>query len=141
MEKLQKLRAHLLAEVPELQSRPDSVYVYAEQGTTISYAGDANENFKLAYTASILFENTTLNIGELSYILLRFLAKHQPTQTNNEPLRWHAEILSKSHTDVRVSVDLTETVIVKNVSDHGHEAGNLALTVEHQPLGPPQAEL
>ena len=152
MEKLQKLHAHLLAEVPGLQARPDAVHVYAEQGTTISYAGDANQNFKLAYTASILFEKTTLNIGQLSYILLRFLAEHQPVQANNEPLRWQAEILSKSHTDVMVSLDLTETVIVVNVAeqieltrsrevpDQGPEIDNLGLTIEYQPLGPPQAK-
>ena len=149
MEKLQQLNDYLLDEVPGLANNAESLHVYAEQGKTISYTGNENQNFKLEYKAVILFENTRLSVAQLSYILLQFLAIYQPTQNNNEPLSWNAEIINRGQVDLMVSLDLCETIKANDVegqialisaNEFEHDLplpGRVELEVEHQPAGPP----
>ena len=148
MVKIQHLYDFLLDELADCRDRKVDLRVFAEQGATQSYPGHANQSFKLRYTGVIIFANCTYNASHLSYLLLKWLQKHQDPWPGTEPLKWDAEIVSASLTDIVFTMALEEKIMVSDqngkiklttadnfVIDSEIE-GNLDLRIEHDPTGP-----
>lgn len=116
MNKLESLRAHLLAIPGELKIDPDDLLTFADQGTVYSAAQGTNPHFELRYKANIIVQNFSGRADRLMFWLLQWLAVNQPDHAP-DAVEFQADLLNHKSADLSISVDLTETVRVEQTAD------------------------
>jgi len=68
MNKLESMRAHLLAIPGELKIDPDDLMTFADQGTVYSASSGTNRHFEMRYKANIIIQELQ-RIGRQAHVL------------------------------------------------------------------------
>jgi hypothetical protein len=128
-----ELRAHLATTVPSLAKNPDQLQLFIEQGSIATKRG-AGLSFEYRYRLQILITDYADPIDTLTIPLLVWIAEHQPdlidnTDKRDKAISIEAEVLSNSATDILISIELSERVIVTAT-----ESGWLCTHVDEPPL-------
>ncbi|MFW6032456.1 MAG: phage tail protein [Phycisphaeraceae bacterium] len=118
MIKLQALRAHLLAAVPELKRGPEKLLVFVESGG-VAFARGQHLSHEYRVDAQILVTDYAGELDTLMLPLLQWLSRYQPDLEPDEAIQLEAEILSNSAWDLALTVRLTERVVALVDCDAG----------------------
>ena len=116
MDKIASLRAALVAANPEFAKEPDRLKVFVDQGRLVSRR-TAKFGFQYRYTVRLFFEAFTHGPDQIMVPLLLWLRVHQPDlllryATEDENIRFAADILDEKSWDVAITFELQETVTV-----------------------------
>ena len=118
MKKLDTLRAHLLASVPEIGNSPEKMEIFVDKGDVKVRAGSLS--FEYGYTASIWVQDLAGSVNNLLVPLLAWIAANQPDlfeKADRKPFTFESELLDAETCDITISIDLTELVRVEQLSN------------------------
>ena len=111
MKKMFLLRDFLLGE--SLNIEPDNLLIFSEEGTTESYPGSENENFRMHYEVVIIVTDYNDDTNKLLYLLMRWLDVNQPFIAGGELISFRADINAHDSVDIEIRVELNETILVE----------------------------
>ena len=114
MRKADSLRRWLTAFLPELATNADRLQIYVEGGNIMTRKS-ATLSFVYAYTLKALFTDFSGDSDRLMVPVLAWIEKEQPSllmSSDSQPFSFEAELLDGDLSDVELSIDLTETVLV-----------------------------
>jgi hypothetical protein len=114
MRKADSIRAWLTAYLPELKIHPDRLQVWIEGGK-ISARRSRTLSYSYSYSLKIGVWEFAGNADHLTVPILAWIEKEQPQllrREDSEPFGFECELLDGDVSDVLISIDLTETVIV-----------------------------
>jgi len=114
MNKAQKLLNHLLAS--PLPLKRDDVMVLISNGKAFSYVSSANDNFSMQYEAVLVITDYAGNADALLFIILQWLAQHQPDH-DPEAFSFQADIIDHNSVDITIKIPLSEVVKVTVVPE------------------------
>lgn len=136
MNKLNELRTHLLS-LHHLNLKPDNLHTFIDEpGQVTSHANvlkntgfganlpqpaapsaqPANQNFKMAYTASLVITDYADDFNVLAYELIQWLDTYEP-ERGETALTFQADILKVDLVDLQIQIKLTEVVTVTNANN------------------------
>lgn len=119
MRKADSLRRWLTACIDHLQTHPDRLQIYVEGGR-IAARRSRTLSFLYQYTLKVLVMDFAGDADTLMVPVLAWIEKEQPQllrRTDSQPFSFEAELLDSETSDVEISIDLTETVIVTPRAD------------------------
>ncbi len=116
MRKLVDLRNHILANVPELQQRPEKLLTFIEDGN-IEYWQGTNLSHNYTLPVRIIVTDYCGDIDQLIVPILSWLSYREPGLEPKNTIRFEAEMLSNDSFDLSVTVNITERVIVTATQD------------------------
>jgi hypothetical protein len=119
MIKLQSLRQHLLAAVPELKRNPEQLHTFVNDGK-VKFSRGTNLSHQYTVDAQIIITDYSGSLDTVMVPLLQWLNTYQPDLIEDEAVQIEAEILSNTHWDLALTVRLTERVVAKVDCDTGH---------------------
>ncbi|UIM99409.1 phage tail protein [Yersinia ruckeri] len=127
------LRAALTDSLPLLQNNPDSLKIFIDGGSINSTLAQSL-SFEQRYTLTLFVEDFTGDVDLIFVPILAWLREHQPDIMASEERRrtgftYKIEVMSDQLCDIRIDLQLTERVIVKQQEG--------ALHVNHLPEPPP----
>ena len=129
MRKADSLRRWLTAFIPDLKTHPDRLQIYVEAGS-INTRRSATPSFAYGYTLKLLVTDFAGDADRIMVPVLAWMEKEQPQllrRTDAQPFSFEAELLDGDTSDIEISIDLTETVLVLPRADgSGYD-------VEHPP--------
>ena len=112
MIKLQSLRQHLLNAVPELKRNPEQLHTFVNDGK-VKFARGTNLSHQYTVDAQIVITDYSGSLDTVMIPLLQWLNTYQPDLVIDEAVTLEAEILSNTHWDLALTVQLTERVVAK----------------------------
>lgn len=115
MQKLESLKAHLLASIKNLSAK--KVHVFADDGA-IACKLNGNLNFAYKYKATIIIEDLCAK-ADTVFVPVLYWCQHNQVDLQNEDIRFIAEPLDNSSVDLRIEIPLDERVIV-SINDDGN---------------------
>lgn len=121
MKKAQILRQHLLDTVKHLERDPDRLIVLIKSGRIAARAGSLS--FEYRYDLTLVFTDYADHADTLIVPLMAWLSRHQPDLLQNPDtadnlIRFEAEILDHKKSDVEITIQLSERVIVTAIDGH-----------------------
>lgn len=129
MRKADSLRRWLGACIPEFKTHPDRLQIYLEAGQ-VATRQSRTLSFVYQYTLKALVMDFAGDADRLMVPMLAWIAKEQPQllrRQDSQPFAFEAELLDADTSDIEISIDLTENVIVTPRADgSGYD-------VEHPP--------
>jgi len=131
--KIESLRTHLLALVPELKKNPDRLMVFIDNGTMRSTAAPGL-SFEYSYTLNLIFTDYAGHPDAIAIPLFAWvLANQRELMENLErskgAIAFEVDVLDNSKVDLSIKLPLTERVIVKRQDD-----GTLVVTHPPEPV-------
>ena len=122
MNKPDSLRAHLLAEVPDLARNPDRLLTFIDKGKVRCTAAPTL-SFEYEYTLQLILTDfpghpDTVMIPILGWVRVNQSELLANLDKSKDGLKFEADILDHSKVDLSISLPLTERVLVK-LNDHG----------------------
>lgn len=114
MRKADSLRAWLTAYIPELKTHPDRLQIYVEGGAPRTRQS-ATLSFSYAYTLKVGIWEFAGDADRIMVPILAWIEKEQPQllrRPDNVPFTFEAELLDSEVSDIEISIDLTENVLV-----------------------------
>ncbi len=120
MRKADSLRRWLTAYLPELKTHPDRLQIYIEGGS-INARQSRTLSFSYAYTLKALLMDFAGDADAIMVPLLAWIEKEQPQllkRNDSQPFTFEAELLDGDVSDIEISLELTEHVVV-NISTNG----------------------
>lgn len=114
MRKADSLRAWLTAYLPELKTHPDRLQIYVDGGAPRTRQS-ATLSFSYAYTLKVGIWEFAGNADRIMVPILAWIEKEQPQllrRPDNVPFTFEAELLDTEVSDIEISIDLTENVLV-----------------------------
>jgi hypothetical protein len=127
MKKIDSLRELLLRAVPPLRADPTKLAIFVDQGRVAARAG-ASLSFEYRYKLNIVVQDYAGDRDAVIFPVLAWIAQHQPDlleRSTGEPIAFEAEILDAETTDLSITLDLTERVIVEPRPDGGYDLRHL----------------
>ena len=115
MRKPNDLQAWLINSVHELQSNPEKLQIYIEQGS-LNFNPVGGLHFEYRYNLTLLVIDFAADTDNLIVPLLAWVKVNQP-EIADDAIQLEAEIIDKHKTDISVSIPLTEHVLVTTNSD------------------------
>lgn len=112
MIKLHSLRQHLLSAVPELKRNPEQLHTFINDGK-VKFARGTNLSHQYTVDAQIIITDYSGPLETVMVPLLQWLNTYQPDLITEEAVQLEAEILSNTHWDLALTVQLTERVVAK----------------------------
>lgn len=128
MTKLDSLRDLLLRAVPALRASPETLSIFVDRGRVAARAG-ASLSFEYRYTANLVVQDFAGSPDQIVVPLLAWIARHQPdliAKPNGEPIAFEAELLDADTTDLSLTIELSERVIVETLADGARRITHLA---------------
>lgn len=115
------LRRHLIAHIQELESDPDRLLFFIENGK-INTTTAVSKSFEYSYNLQLILTDFAGSPNDVMLPLLDWLYENQHEllanyETNKEAIQFDAEILSNSLVDLSISLPLTERVLVTEEND------------------------
>jgi len=110
MNKLQQLREHLLANVPELNKSPECLLTFADKGKVVS--NSLSLCFEYDYTANIIVTDFTGDADKVMVVVLAWYQQHQQDKCFPANIEFEADILNNKAVDLSLKISLTECVVV-----------------------------
>ena len=128
MKKPIALRQHLEASVPELAKNPDKLHVIIEKGGIATRPGGP-PSWEYRYTLNLIITDYTASADTLVLPILIWLSTNQPDlladySRNAKTIAFEAEIIDHNTVDLSLTLDLSESVIVRTVPG-GHTCEHL----------------
>jgi hypothetical protein len=119
------LRAAITAAVPDLQTNPDKLLVFADAGNIVQ-TGTKSISFEYRYTLNLIFTDFAGDPDVIMVAMLAWVQVHQPELVNNDELRatgiaFEVDHLNQTTCDLSITLKLTEAVIVKKLGDGTHD--------------------
>ena len=114
MKKLDSLRTHLLASVPELRNSPEKMEIFVDKGDVAVRAGSLS--FEYSYTASLWVQDFSASVDKLLVPVLAWIAANQPDlfeKGDRKPFTFQSDLLDAETCDITISINLTELVRVE----------------------------
>ncbi|RXD02490.1 phage tail protein [Sphingomonas sp. UV9] len=114
MKKLDSLRSHLLASVPEIRNSPEKMEIFVDKGDVAVRAGSLS--FEYSYTASVWVQDFSVSVDNLLVPILAWMAANQPDlfeKGDRKPFTFESELLDAETCDITISINLTELVRVE----------------------------
>lgn len=116
MRKLNSLREHLTAALPELARNPDALIIFAEGGT-LAVRDGANLGFEMRYTANLTFLDCQYEPAQIFLPLTIWLREHQRDvlqnhTTGTEQIRFKVDPSDVAAVDLDITLPLTEALDV-----------------------------
>lgn len=115
MRKADSLRRWLTAFLPELKTHPDRLQIYIEGGQ-INARRSRTLSFTYGYTLKALIMDFAGDADTIMVPLLAWIEKEQPQllqRSDGQPFGFEAELLDGDVSDIEISLELTEMVLVK----------------------------
>lgn len=132
MRKADSLRRWLTAYIPELKTHPDRLQIYVEGGQ-VSARRSRTLSFLYRYTLKIGLWDFAGDADTIMVPMLAWIEREQPQllrREDGEPFAFEAELLDGDMSDILISIDLTESVLVlPRPDDSGYD-------VQHPPEPP-----
>lgn len=119
MRKADSLRKWLTACLPEYKDHPDRLELWIEGGQ-ISARRSHSLTFTYGYTLKIGIWDFAADPDTLMVPILAWIEREQPQllrRGDSEPFTFECALLDGDASDVRISIDLTETVVVTARTD------------------------
>jgi hypothetical protein len=120
MRKADSLRRWLTACLPlDFKDHPDRLQIYIEGGQ-IAARQSRTLSFVYQYTLKALVTDFAGDADRLMVPILAWISKEQPQllrRQDSQPFAFEAELLDLDTSDIEISIDLTENVIVTPRSD------------------------
>lgn len=120
MRKADSLRRWLTACLPaDFKEHPDRLQIYIEAGQ-IAAQQSKTLSFVYQYTLKALVLDFAGDADRLMVPMLAWIAKEQPQllrRQDSQPFAFEAELLDSETSDIEISIDLTERVIVTPRAD------------------------
>lgn len=114
MRKADSLRKWLTNWLPELRTHPDRLALYVEGGH-ISARQSKTPTYVYAYTLKIGLWDFAGSADRVIVPLMAWIEREQPQllrKQDSQPFSFEAELLDSDTTDLLLSIDLTELVLV-----------------------------
>ncbi|MFC4256680.1 phage tail protein [Altererythrobacter xixiisoli] len=114
MRKPDSLRRWLTAALPDLRIHPDRLEIWVDAGRIASRQSQTL-SFEYRYTLKCGIWSFAGTADQIMVPLLAWLEKEQPQllrKADSEPFSFEAELLDSDTSDVLISLELTEAVIV-----------------------------
>lgn len=114
MRKAESLRQWLTAFLPELRTHPDRLQIYVEGGQ-VATRRSLTLSFAYRYTLKALITDFAGDADAIMVPVLAWIEKEQPELLqagDGQPFRFEAELLDSETSDIELSIDLTENVLV-----------------------------
>jgi len=114
MRKADSLRKWLTAFLPELRTHPDRLQIYIEAGS-VNARRSATLSFSYSYSLKALITDFAGDEDRIIVPVLAWIEKEQPQllrRNDSRPFGFEAELLDGDTSDIELSIDLTETVLV-----------------------------
>jgi len=114
MRKADSLRKWLTAFLPDLKTHPDRLQIYVEGGQ-IGTRQSRTLSFVYAYTLKVGIWEFAGDADTIMVPMLAWIEKEQPQllrRSDGQPFTFEAELLDSEASDILISIDLTETVLV-----------------------------
>ncbi|WP_083953402.1 phage tail protein [Thauera butanivorans] len=119
------LRAAIEAAFPDLQTNPDRLLVFVNQGS-IRCTAAASLSFEYGYTLEVIVTNFAAHADAIMVPVLAWVAQHQHELLANPDRRdgitFEADLLDHSSMDLVIRLQLTERVVVSTAEDGTHTA-------------------
>lgn len=124
MKKPVGLRAHLQQWVPDLAQHPDKLHMFINKGRVSSQLG-ANLSYEQHYQLEIIVTDFGEPTDVLNIPLLIWISEHQPDillspDTKARAIEFEAEIIDADKVDIRITLELSERVIVQPAAAGGY---------------------
>jgi hypothetical protein len=119
MRKADSLRRWLTAFLPDLKTHADRLQIYIEGGQ-INARRSHTLSFTYGYTLKALIMDFAGDADAIMVPLLAWIEKEQPQllqRQDGQPFGFEAELLDGDVSDIEISLDLTEMVLVKPRAD------------------------
>lgn len=129
MKKAEDLRKHLIARVPELKKHPDKLHVFVEKGRIATQYGESL-SFAYHFDLNLVITDYSAHADTLIVPLLAWIKAHYPsalfeTKRLDELIKFEAEIIDNEKSDISITVELDESVIVTVTSDNKYRCEHL----------------
>lgn len=114
MRKADSLRQWLTAFLPDLKTHPDRLQIYVEGGQ-IGTRQSRTLSFVYAYTLKVGIWDFAGEADTIMVPMLAWIEKEQPQllrRADSQPFTFEAELLDSEASDILISIDLIETVLV-----------------------------
>jgi hypothetical protein len=130
MNKPDSLRAHLLANVPDLKQNPDRLLIFIDNGK-IRCTAAATLSFEYGYQLQIILTDFAGHPDSVMLPVLGWVREHQSELLANldksaEGITFEADIIDQSKVDMSISLALTERVVVKKREDGQYDIRHVA---------------
>lgn len=147
MWKLNSLRDHITAALPELAREPDALSIYATDGRVAARLG-GSLGFENRYNATLFLLNFRGDPAQIFLPLLSWLSVNQADlllnhQTGVESIAFSVDVIDQETVDVEIKVPLTETVRVEPDGAGGYRITPIPEPTlpDFEPLSDPLATL
>lgn len=110
MNKLDALRKHLLASVPELKRNPEKLLTFINDGRVVFHRGE-HLSHEYRVNAQLIITDYSGSLDTMMIPLLQWLSRYQPDLVPDEAINLEAEILNNHSWDLALTVQLTERVV------------------------------
>lgn len=132
MNKLNSLRTHLLANVPELKYNQERLLIFVDQGRIRATAAPGL-SFEYSFTLNIILTDYTGSPDAVAVPLLAWVLVNQSELMTNlekgkEAIQFEVDVIDENQVDMSLTLPLTERVIVKRLED-----GTLQITHPQEP--------
>ncbi|SFT48961.1 phage tail protein [Pseudomonas marincola] len=132
MNKLNSLRTHLLANVPELKYNQERLLIFVDQGRIRATAAPGL-SFEYSFTLNIILTDYTGSPDAVAVPLLAWVLVNQSELMTNlekgkESIQFEVDVIDENQVDMSLTLPLTERVIVKRLED-----GTLQITHPEEP--------
>lgn len=114
MRKADSLRQWLTAFLPNLKAHPDRLQIYVEGGQIVTRQS-RTLSFTYAYTLKVGIWEFAGNADTIMVPILAWIEREQPQllrRSDSQPFTFEAELLDSEASDILISIDLTENVLV-----------------------------
>lgn len=129
MRKADSLRRWLTASLPDLKTHPDRLQIYVEAGQ-IAARRSRTLSFAYRYTLKVGIWDFAGSADAIMVPILAWIEREQAEllqKTDSEPFSFEAELLDGDTSDILISIDLSENVLVIPKEDGSGYA------IEHPP--------
>jgi hypothetical protein len=131
MKKPDSLKKLLLATVPGLVDSPETLQIFVDRGR-IAGGGGRTLSFEYRYAVNVVLEAYAGDIDAVTVPILAWLAENQPELLDKptaEPFAFEAELLDGKASDISITIELTEVVLVTPREGGGYGVSHPATPV------------
>lgn len=111
MKKLFALRQHIINSLPHLNTDPDRLLSFVEDGSIKCYRGP-NLTHEWTFTAQFILVEFSMDVDVLMVSIIQWLSVYEPDINPEQAIQVDAEITSETSCDLILRITLSERVIV-----------------------------
>ncbi|MGJ8526861.1 hypothetical protein LMG33818_002624 [Halomonadaceae bacterium LMG 33818] len=111
MKKLFALRQHIIKSLPNLNTDPDRLLSFIEDGSVKFYRGP-NLTHQWNFTAQFILVEFAMDVDVLIVAIVQWLAVYEPDVDPEQAIQVEAELTSETSCDLILRITLSERVIV-----------------------------